>query len=63
MDKNEDLKTVSEVAKHFRVDDGTVRRWIKNGTLEAVILPHGGERQSYRIKTSEIRKIDPEYQG
>ena len=31
-----DLLTVREVARIFRVDDTTVKRWIKQGTLEAV---------------------------
>jgi len=34
-----DLLTVREVAKQLRVDDTTVRRWIKNGVLEAITLP------------------------
>jgi excisionase family DNA binding protein len=45
-----DLLTVSEVAQQLRVDDTTVRRWIKNGVLEAVTLPHVGQRQSYRVR-------------
>jgi excisionase family DNA binding protein len=57
------LKTVREVAKHYRVDDTTVRRWIKNGALEAVTLPHKGSRQAYRLKPSEIRKFDKDYTG
>ena len=31
-----DLLTVREVANQLRVDDTTVRRWIKNGILEAI---------------------------
>ncbi len=34
------LLTVREVAEIFRVDDTTVRRWIKGDALEAIILPH-----------------------
>lgn len=60
---NEELKTVREIARHYRVDDTTVRRWIKSGALEAVTLPHRGSRQTYRIKPEEIRKFDPEYTG
>jgi len=52
-----DLLTVSEVADALRVDDTTVRRWIKNGVLEAVTLPHARLRQSYRVKRSELDKI------
>jgi excisionase family DNA binding protein len=49
-----ELFTVREVARRLRVDDTTVRRWIKNGTLEAITLPHPRERQSYRIKKSTL---------
>ena len=49
-----DLLTVREVAKKLRVDDTTVRRWIKNGVLEAITLPHKGTRQAYRIRRSTL---------
>jgi excisionase family DNA binding protein len=45
-----DLLTVREVARRLRVDDTTVRRWIKSGALEAITLPHRGKRLAYRIK-------------
>lgn len=51
---NEELLTVHEVAQQLRVDDTTVRRWIKNGVLEAVALPHRGLRQAYRIRRSTL---------
>jgi excisionase family DNA binding protein len=49
-----DLLTVSEVARRLRVDDTTVRRWIKAGALEAVLLPHTGKRCGYRIKKTTL---------
>ena len=49
-----DLLTVTEVAQILRVDDTTVRRWVRQGTLEAVILPHANERQAYRIKRETL---------
>ena len=49
-----DLLTVREVAKQLRVDDTTVRRWIKTGVLEAITLPHVGTRQAYRIRRSTL---------
>lgn len=52
-----DLLTVHEVAKTLRVDDTTVRRWITQGALEAVTLPHKGTRQAYRIKRSALNKV------
>jgi excisionase family DNA binding protein len=52
-----DLMTVSEVAQILRVDDTTVRRWVKQGALEAVVLPHVNERQGYRIKREAVNKI------
>jgi len=52
-----DLLTVREVARLLRVDDTTVRRWIKNGVLEAVTLPHRGARQAYRIRRHTLRRV------
>lgn len=53
-DKMDELLTVREVARRLRVDDTTVRRWIKSGALEAITLPHRGKRQAYRIKKSTL---------
>jgi len=53
----EELLTVREVARRLRVDDTTVRRWIKNGALEAITLPHRGKRQAYRVKKSTMEKL------
>jgi excisionase family DNA binding protein len=52
-----DLLTVSEVARILRVDDATVRRWVKQGILEAVVLPHVHSRQVYRIKRETLEKV------
>jgi excisionase family DNA binding protein len=52
-----ELLTVREVARQLRVDDTTVRRWIKNGVLEAITLPHRGARQAYRIRRSTLEKL------
>jgi excisionase family DNA binding protein len=49
-DPSGELLTVREVAKHLRVDDTTVRRWIKSGALDAVALPHSGKRCGYRVR-------------
>lgn len=53
----EELLTVHEVAEILRCDETTVRRWVKNGALEAVVLPHLNKRQAYRIKKSTLNKI------
>ena len=52
-----ELLTVHEVARQLRVDDTTVRRWIKNGVLEAITLPHRGARQAYRIRRSTLNAL------
>ena len=52
-----DLLTVSEVADILRVDDTTVRRWVKQGVLAAVVLPHVNGRQAYRIKRETLEKL------
>jgi excisionase family DNA binding protein len=53
----DDLLTVSEVAHILRVDDTTVRRWVKLGVLEAITLPHVNKRQGYRIKRSTLEHV------
>jgi excisionase family DNA binding protein len=53
-ENSDELLTVSEVARQLRVDDTTVRRWIKSGALEAIVLPHVGARQAYRVKKSTL---------
>lgn len=50
----EELLTVQEVASHLRVDDTTVRRWVKTGALAAITLPGRGKRAGYRIKRSVL---------
>ena len=52
-----DLLTVTEVAQILRVDDTTVRRWVRQGALEAIVLPHVNERQAYRIKRETLNKV------
>lgn len=53
----DELLTVHEVAKRLRVDDTTVRRWIKSGALGAITLPHRGRRSAYRVKRSTMDKL------
>jgi excisionase family DNA binding protein len=53
----DELLTVSEVAEILRVDSTTVRRWVKQGALEAVVLPHRNTRQAYRVKRSTLDKL------
>ena len=52
-----ELLTVSEVAEILRVDDTTVRRWVKQGVLDAVVLPHLNARQGYRIKRDTLNRV------
>lgn len=52
-----DLLTLSEVSGILRVDATTVRRWIKQGALDAITLPHVNERQAYRVKRETIDKL------
>ena len=52
--ENSDLLTVREVAEQLRVDDTTVRRWIKSGALEAVPLPSSSAHQVFRIKRETL---------
>ncbi|HEV2583708.1 MAG TPA: helix-turn-helix domain-containing protein [Ktedonobacteraceae bacterium] len=56
-ERSDILLTVREVATRLRVDQTTVRRWIKDGALEAVSLPHRGKREVYRVRQSTIDRI------
>ncbi|GCE27939.1 hypothetical protein KDA_34230 [Dictyobacter alpinus] len=56
-EEKDELLTVREVARRLRVDDTTVRRWIKSGALEAIALPHRAKRQAYRIKRSTLESL------
>ena len=56
-DRLDELLTIKEVARCLRVDHKTVRRWIKIGVLDAIILPHQGDRQAYRIKKSTLDSL------
>jgi excisionase family DNA binding protein len=57
VEQHEELLTVHEVARQLRVDDTTVRRWIKAGALPAITLPHRGARQAYRVKQSTLKNL------
>jgi excisionase family DNA binding protein len=52
-----ELMRVDEVAKILRVDDTTVRRWIKLHAIEAVLLPGNGRKQYYRVPARELYKL------
>lgn len=55
----EALLTIKQAAKTLGVHETTVRRWIRNGALEAIILPTRREskRKSIRITQATIDKI------
>lgn len=57
------LLTVHEVAVILRVDDATVRRWVKQEILEALVLPHVKERQIYRIRRRTLDALLGQVQG
>lgn len=48
-DMSQVLLTIPEVARLFRVHPSTVRKWIQEGTIEGVLLPHKGKGSIYRI--------------
>jgi excisionase family DNA binding protein len=53
----DELLTVDEVARILRVDHTTVRRWVRLGILDAIILPHSNVRRAYRIKRETLDKL------
>ncbi|HTI13305.1 MAG TPA: helix-turn-helix domain-containing protein [Dictyobacter sp.] len=62
-EQHDELLTVREVARRLRVDDTTVRRWIKSGALDAITLPHRGKRQAYRVKRGTLDRLLSETQA
>ena len=54
MGADDRLLTVQEVAAALRVDDNTVRRWIRRGRIEAHNL---GGRTGYRVRRSEMDRF------
>lgn len=52
MNDAENLLSVQETAKRFDISVITIRRWIKEGKLQAVKLG-----RQWRIRDSEIKKI------
>jgi len=56
-ERTEELLTVREVASILRVDETTVRRWIKDGALDAIKLPHEGKRVTHRVRRSTVNSI------
>lgn len=56
--EEDELLLVSDVARRLRVDSTTVRRWIHDGALDAVELPHvPGGRASYRVRLSTLKAL------
>ena len=53
----QELLTVAEVAAILRLDPTTVRRYIGNGLINAIGLPHKNKRMSYRIRRTELERL------
>ncbi|HYT45422.1 MAG TPA: helix-turn-helix domain-containing protein [Methylomirabilota bacterium] len=49
--------TPREIAKRLRVDDTTVRRWIRTGLLEVETIRQG-RRNRHRIKKVTIETLE-----
>lgn len=49
----EELVTIKEAAKILKVRRETIRRYIKNGYLKALILPGG----DYRLREKDIQRL------
>ncbi len=57
MDDQPNLLTINEVAEILRVNPTTCRRWVKQGALEAIVLPHVNKREAYRIKRETVDRL------
>lgn len=51
-----ELWTVAEVAEYLRLNPETVRRWIREGRLEAVKLGNG-PKAPLRIDGAEVARV------
>ena len=49
--------TPRDIAKRFRVDDSTVRRWIRTGALDAETI-RLGKRNRHRIRKATIETLE-----
>ena len=58
MSAGDRLLTVPEVAERLRVNRETVRRWLRQGRLRGTLM--GGTKAGYRIKESEVARIEAE---
>lgn len=52
-----ELLTVPETAQLFEVDTRTIRRWINDGMLKSVVLPHKGNYKIHRVEAALVRRI------
>ena len=55
------LLTVPDVAKWLGASEDSVRRWLREGTLQG-FMP-GGKRLGYRVRESELRRFIAEREG
>jgi hypothetical protein len=53
--------TAHEVARRYRVDVSTVRRWVKIGALSAIKLPHRGKYTELRFTAAHLKSFDPDF--
>jgi len=52
---SQSVLTVPEVAERLRLNEETVRRWLRTGKIQGVRL--GGTRAGYRIPASEVDRL------
>lgn len=52
---NDDLVTVPEAATRLRVDQETIRRWLRSGRLQGINLGPGKGR--WRIRAAELDRF------
>ena len=50
----EEMLTVSEIAKRLRVSQYTVRRWLREKQMRGVLM---GDRGGYRVERSEVDRF------
>lgn len=51
---DDELLTTAQVARHFRVDASSVRRWVDNGQLRPTLTTPGGH---YRFARRDVETL------
>lgn len=55
---DETFLNTAQVAKRYKVDTETVRRWIRSNRLPAINLAPNGKRAQFRVRVSDLERFE-----